>query len=66
MKGVSYCDLIWNTNKDREKTVVFDRAISGKYITLDHAEMFYGITIMYRIIRKITISLQTMEVGLVS
>ena len=39
MENVSYCSVIWNTNEDREKTVAFDRAISGKYITLDHADI---------------------------
>ena len=42
MEGISYSDLIWDTNKDREKTVVFDRAISGTYITLNHADILWN------------------------
>ena len=42
MENVSYCNLIWNTNEDKEKTVAFDRAISGKYLTLDHAHILWN------------------------
>ena len=39
---VSYCDLVWNTNESREKEVVFDMVISGKYITLDHSDVIWN------------------------
>ena len=39
LENVSNCTVIWNTNEGREKTVVFDRAISGKYLTLDYADI---------------------------
>ena len=41
MEGTHYCDLVWNTNENREKTVVFDRVISGRYIALDHVDILW-------------------------
>ena len=42
MESVSYCDLVWNTNINREKVLEFDKAITGKYITIDHADILWN------------------------
>ena len=38
-ENTSHCTVVWNTNVNREKLVTFDRAISGKFIKLDHADI---------------------------
>ena len=42
MENMSYCDLVWNTNENREKIVEFDKIISGRYITLDSLDMLWN------------------------
>ena len=39
LENVVNCTVIWDTNKNTEKTVSFDRFISGKYLTLDRADI---------------------------
>ena len=34
-ESTSHCTVVWNTNVNHEKLVTVDRAISGKFITLD-------------------------------
>ena len=42
LENVVNCTVIWDTNKDTEKIVIFDRSISGKYLTLDRADILWN------------------------
>ena len=41
-ESTSHCTVVWNTNVNLEKLITFDRAISGKFITLDHADILWN------------------------
>ena len=41
-ENVSHFTVIWNTNVSREKLVTSDKAISGKFITLDNLEVLWN------------------------
>ena len=41
-ENTSNCTVVWNTNVNREKLVTFDRTISGKFITLDRADILWN------------------------
>ena len=41
-ENTSNCTIVGNTNVNREKLVTFDRAISGKFITLDHTDILWN------------------------
>ena len=41
-ENISHFTVIWNTNTDKEKVITFDRAISGKFIALDHLEVLWN------------------------
>ena len=40
-ENTSNC-TVWNTNINCEKLITFDRAISGKFITLDHTDVLWN------------------------
>ena len=41
-ENTSRCIVVWNTNANREKLITLDRSISGKFITLDHADILWN------------------------
>ena len=38
----TFCTVMWNTNEDQEKEMVLDKSISGKYITLECANIIWN------------------------
>ena len=41
-ENTSHCTVVWNTNINHEKLLTFDRAIPGKFITLDHPDILWN------------------------
>ena len=41
-ENTSHCIVVWNTNANWEKLITFNTAISGMFITLDHADILWN------------------------